>query len=70
MDDLTGTPWLVVIAMVLIPIAVNAFLGAITFRRVPPLVFMCQRCRREFRRRAHRRFPAACPHCHAHDWNK
>ena len=69
MAELTGTPWQVVVAMIAIPIAVGAFLGAMTFRRMTPLVFRCQRCNREFHRAVHRRFPAACPLCRANDWN-
>jgi hypothetical protein len=69
MDYLTGTPWLVVVALALIPVVVSAFLGVMTFRRMTPLVFKCRRCNREFHRAAHRMFPAACPLCHARDWN-
>jgi Zn finger protein HypA/HybF involved in hydrogenase expression len=69
MGELTGTPWLVVVVMVSIPIVVSAFLGAMTFRRMTPLVFRCRRCNRDFQRAAHRAFPAACPLCRARDWN-
>ncbi|HZJ67333.1 MAG TPA: hypothetical protein VFD36_27685 [Kofleriaceae bacterium] len=69
MGDPTGTPWLLVLAMIAIPIAVGAFLGAMTFRRMTPLVFRCRRCDREFHSPAHRSFPTACPRCRARDWN-
>jgi hypothetical protein len=67
--DLLGIPWPLIVALVMIPIVVSAFLGAITFRRMTPLVFRCRRCNREFRRAAHREFPAVCPLCQARDWN-
>jgi len=69
MADPFATPWLVVIALCLIPVIVSLFAGAMTFRRLTPLVFRCQRCDREFRRPAHRRFPDSCPLCHARDWS-
>lgn len=69
MAELTETPWQVLVALIAIPIAVSAFLGAMTFRRMTPLVFQCWRCKREFHSAAHRRFPTACPLCHARDWN-
>ncbi|HEX3762939.1 MAG TPA: hypothetical protein VHW23_29790 [Kofleriaceae bacterium] len=52
-----------------IPIGVAAFAGAMTFRRMTPLVFWCRRCDSEFQQAAHRRFPRACPRCRARDWN-
>lgn len=69
MSDPTATPAWVVIVLVLVPIAVAGFAGAIAFRRMTPLVFRCRRCEREFRRAAHRRFAAVCPRCGARDWN-
>ena len=69
MGELIGTPWLIVVAMISIPIVVGAFLCAIMFRRMTPLVFRCRRCKRDFQRAAHREFPAVCPLCHARDWN-
>jgi hypothetical protein len=69
MGDPLATPWLVVVAIVLLPVCVIAFVGFATFRRLTPLVFRCRRCDREFLRPPHRRFPVACPHCHARDWS-
>lgn len=69
MQDPIATPWFVVVALLLLPVGVVLALGALTFRRMTPLVFRCRRCDREFRRPAHRRFPAACPRCGAQDWN-
>lgn len=69
MRDPSETPWLVAIAMLLIPVGVAAFLAFATFRRMTPLVYCCRRCHREFRRAPYRRFPAACPHCRARDWS-
>jgi hypothetical protein len=69
MRELTGVPWLFIVAMALTPIVVCAFLGAIAFRRMTPLVFSCRRCNREFYRKAHHGFPTVCPLCKARDWN-
>jgi Zn finger protein HypA/HybF involved in hydrogenase expression len=69
MSDPTATPAWVVIVLVLVPIGVAGFVGAIAFRRMTPLIFRCRWCEREFRRAAHRRFPAVCPGCGARDWN-
>lgn len=69
MSDPAATPAWVVVVLVLVPIAVAGFVGAIAFRRMTPLIFRCRRCEREFRRAAHRRFPAVCPRCGARDWN-
>lgn len=69
MRDPTATPWLVVVALLLLPVCVAVFVGAIAFRRMAPLVFWCRRCRRHFYRAAHRSFPEACPLCRARDWN-
>ena len=69
MRDPVGTPWWVVIAILLLPVCVVALVGALAFRRMTPLVFRCRRCDREFHQPPFRRFPAACPHCHARDWN-
>jgi hypothetical protein len=69
MRDPFATPWLVVIGLCLIPIAVALFAGAVTFRRLTPLVFHCRRCGRDFHVRPYRRFPASCPRCQASDWN-
>ena len=63
------TPWLVVIAMFALPFVVAVFCGIMVFRGMPPLVYRCRRCEREFHRAAHRRFPAVCPLCRARDWN-
>lgn len=67
--DPTAVPWLVKITIVVIPVAVVALVGTMAFRRITPLVYRCRRCERDFQRAAHRAFPAACPHCHARDWN-
>ncbi|HEY0478836.1 MAG TPA: hypothetical protein VGD37_15060 [Kofleriaceae bacterium] len=69
MPDPTGAPWLVVIALFLLPIGVAVFVGAMAFRRMTPLVFECRRCNHVFHRPAHHRFPAACPRCKARDWS-
>lgn len=69
MRDPTATPWLVVIALFLLPIGVVAFVGAMAFRRMTPLLFRCRRCDRDFQRAAYRSFPARCPLCGARDWN-
>jgi hypothetical protein len=67
--DPIATPWWVVVALLLVPVSVAAFVGALAFRRMTPLVFRCRRCDHEFHRAAHRRFPAVCPRCGARDWN-
>jgi rRNA maturation endonuclease Nob1 len=69
MGDPTATPWWVVAVLFVIPIGVAAFAGWLTFRRMTPLVFRCQRCERDFEQAAHRRFPRVCPRCGARDWN-
>jgi len=69
MHDPTATPWWVVVVLFLIPVGATLFLGALTFRRMAPLIFRCRRCDREFQRAAHRRFPAVCPRCGARDWS-
>jgi hypothetical protein len=68
MRDPTALPWLAVAALFVLPIAVAAFAGFVTFRKMTPLVYRCRRCRRDFRRAPYHRFPAACPHCSARDW--
>lgn len=55
--------------LVLLPIGVAGFAGAMAFRTMTPLVFRCGRCGRNFEQAAHRRFPAVCPQCGARDWN-
>lgn len=64
-----GTPWLAVIAVLLLPVGVAAFVGFMAFRRMTPLVYRCRRCGHEFHRAAHRAFPRACPGCRARDWS-
>jgi hypothetical protein len=68
-SDPFGIPWLVIIVLAMIPIAVSALLGIAVFRRMTPLVFHCRRCDRQFTQAPHRPFPATCPLCHARDWN-
>jgi hypothetical protein len=62
-------PWLVVVGLLLIPVAVAGFFGMASFRKLTPLVFRCRRCGRYFFRAAHRAFPARCARCGAADWN-
>jgi Zn finger protein HypA/HybF involved in hydrogenase expression len=69
MRDPTATPWWVVVVLFLLPVGVLAFVGAIAFRRMAPLIFRCRCCHRDFQRAAYRGFPAACPLCGARDWN-
>lgn len=69
MRDPTATPWWVVVILFLLPVGVMLFFGALTFRRMAPLIFRCRRCDRDFQQAAYRRFPAACPRCGARDWN-
>jgi rRNA maturation endonuclease Nob1 len=69
-SDPTATPWWVVVVLLLLPIGVAGFAGAMAFRRMTPLIFRCGRCGRDFERAAHRRFPAVCPRCGARDWNR
>jgi hypothetical protein len=59
-----------VIMLAVIPGLVSLFFGVLAFRRVTPLVFVCLRCDGGFRHPSHRKPPAACPHCGAHDWNQ
>lgn len=61
--------WLFVAFWSAVAVAIAAFFGMMTFRRMTPLVFRCRRCGRTFERRAHRRFPDACALCGARDWN-
>jgi Zn finger protein HypA/HybF involved in hydrogenase expression len=51
------------------PVGLAVFFGLFTFRRMTPLAFRCLRCGAEFQRKPWRRFPAACPACHAKDWS-
>ena len=67
--DPFGIPWKVVAVMLAIPVAVSTFFGAMSFRRMTPLAFRCIRCGTEFRQQPYRRYPAACPRCHARDWS-
>jgi hypothetical protein len=69
MRDPFATPWLIVIALFLLPIVVAGLVGLVAFRRMVPMVYRCRRCDREFLQAPHRPFPAACPHCHATDWS-
>jgi hypothetical protein len=59
-----------VIMLAVIPGLVSLFIGVFAFRRVAPLVFVCLRCDGVFRHPSHRKPPAACPHCGAHDWDR
>jgi Zn finger protein HypA/HybF involved in hydrogenase expression len=68
-DDPFGIPWLVIVALALIPVAGSALFGIAAFRGMTPLVFRCRRCQRDFTQPAHRAFPTTCPHCRAQDWN-
>lgn len=69
--DSPGIPLaLLVIMLVVVPVCLAVLLGTRVFQRTPPLVFRCRRCNREFLRKPHRRFPAACPLCRARDWNR
>lgn len=68
MRDPTALPWLAVAALFALPIGVAVLAGFLAFRRMTPLAYRCGRCGRDFQRAAHRRFPAACPHCGARDW--
>lgn len=61
--------WLVVVVVVVIPLAVAVLLGLVTFRRITPLAYRCQRCGRDFVRPPFRGFPTACGRCSARDWN-
>jgi Zn finger protein HypA/HybF involved in hydrogenase expression len=45
-------------------------LAIVEFRKLAPLIFECQRCRRRFRRAPHLELAASCPHCGATDWNR
>jgi hypothetical protein len=68
-DDPFGIPWLLIVGLALIPIAVAALLGFATFRHMTPLAFRCRRCQHHFTQPPHRAFPTSCPSCHAQDWN-
>jgi Zn finger protein HypA/HybF involved in hydrogenase expression len=68
--DSPGLPFgLLLIAMVGIPVCLAVLIGTRAFHSMVPLVFRCRRCDRDFLRKAHRRFPTACPRCHARNWN-
>jgi hypothetical protein len=58
----------VLVAMIAIPLALAGFFGLFAFRHWPRQLYRCTRCGKEFRRRAHQRFPRACPACGAADW--
>ncbi len=61
---------LLVLVVVVMPVAIAVLIGTRAFQGMTPLVFFCRRCNREFLRKPHRSFPAACPRCHARDWNR
>jgi hypothetical protein len=70
-SDPTAVPTLIVVTVIAIPVVVVVFLGVVAGRKLSdePLSYRCLRCDREFRRRPHKRFPDACPLCHARDWS-
>jgi len=68
--DSAGFPIdLLVLVVIVIPTCIAVLIGTRVFQGMTPLVFRCGRCHREFRRPPYRRFPTACPLCHARDWN-
>jgi hypothetical protein len=67
--DPFGIPWKVVVALLLIPVAVSTFFGALSFRRIAPLAFRCRRCDCQFRQPPHHAYPEHCARCGARDWN-
>jgi len=63
-----GVPIEALLMVIFAPSCIALLLGLLSFRREPPLVFLCTSCTHMFRRAAHKRFPRACPRCHARDW--
>jgi hypothetical protein len=55
--------------MVAMPVALTSIFASLLYRRATRDLFRCLRCGHEFHRAVGRRFPAACPHCRARDWN-
>jgi hypothetical protein len=68
--DAPGIPLdILVLVIIVMPVCVVVFFGLFAFRDMTPLAFHCLRCGRDFAQKPHLRFPVACPHCHARDWN-
>jgi len=68
--DSAGIPLdILVLIIIVMPVCIAVLIGTRTFQGMTPLVFRCSRCHREFLRKPYRRFPTACPLCHARNWN-
>jgi len=66
-----GIPYdILVLVIIVMPVCVTVLLTLFLRKSVETFAYHCLRCNGDFRRKAHRPFPAACPHCHARDWNR
>jgi Zn finger protein HypA/HybF involved in hydrogenase expression len=70
MGSAGGFATLIAVVVVALPVLVFALAARRAFHGIAPLVFRCRRCNGEFLRKPYRKFPAACPLCHAHNWNR
>lgn len=71
MSDAPGfSPFLLLLALVVVPAGLAVLLGLVAQRGETPLVFRCLRCGRRFLRKPHLRFPTACGLCRSRDWNE
>jgi len=61
---------LLLLVLIALPVCVGLFFGMFSFKGLTPNAFHCQRCDRDFQRKAWRPFPRACKHCGARDWNR
>ena len=62
------SPGFLLLVLVVIPACFAVLLGMVDMRTMPRALFTCRRCGRDFRRKAHRPYAAACPRCGARDW--
>ena len=66
-----GIPYdILVLVIIVMPLTVTFLLTLFTRKHVTLFAYHCRRCDADFRRKAHLRFPDACPRCHARDWNR
>ena len=69
--DAPGIPYdILVLVIIVMPVSVAILLGLFLRKDVELFEYHCLRCEQPFRRKAHLPFPAACPLCHARDWNR